>query len=196
MAGIDLPVKLRRGLGQGKVVPAEDLAKWMAPFDADGDGQVTRPELATFFQKHKVGGPWFCEVVARTLWKFVEQRLAKEMQTIPIELASRILNTAMSRGPRPEKRYEIDPEAMAGYKPIQMLKKRGDPMTVPPSSSGPATSPPTLDSSGRPRATPRGASAETQRQQSTTPGRTNTPQVGASRPMVRRPAPRRPGPRR
>jgi hypothetical protein len=189
VAGIDLPVKLRRGLGQGKVVPAEDLATWLAPFDQDKDGEVTRSELATFFHKHRVGGPWFCEVVARTLWKFVEQKLGKELSSLKIDLVARIVNTVMMRGPRPEKRYQIDPEAMTGYKPIQMLQKPGDPLLGPP---------PRPDSGARPRATPPpGVGSQSQRSQGTAPGRAGSAQ-GASpaRPPQRRPAPRRPGPRK
>ena len=46
VAGLDLPSKLRNGLGQGKVVPKEVLARWMIPFDKNKDGALTRMELA------------------------------------------------------------------------------------------------------------------------------------------------------
>lgn len=189
MAGIDLPVKLRRGLGQGKVVPAAELAKWLAPHDADKDGEVTRPELVVFLSRNRVGGPWFCEVVAKTLWGFVQQKLGREVASIRIDLVARILHTVMGRGPRPERRYEISPEAMVGYKPLELIKQPGDP----PSSGA-------SDSFARPRATPRGGVTTPQRSQSTTPGRpagAGPAGGGVARPALpRRPAPRRPGPRR
>ncbi|MCK6552276.1 hypothetical protein L6R52_40980, partial [Myxococcota bacterium] len=126
MAGLDLPIKLRRGLGQGNVVPAEELARRLAAFDADQDKAVSRAELVAFLVKYQVGGPWFCEVVSRTLWKYVEQRLQAAQPSINVDVLGRIIHFAMSRGPRPERRYEITPEGMAGYKPLEPLKRPGD----------------------------------------------------------------------
>jgi hypothetical protein len=177
---------LRRGLGQGKVVAAEDLARSIAPFDANKDGEISRTELVAYLHKHKVGGPWFCDVVSRTLWKFVEQRLGKEFPTLKIDLVARILNTTMRRGPRLERRYQIDPEAMVGYKPIQFLRRPGDP---PPPARAP--------SDAKPRATPRGGQPmPQQRMQSDQPGRSGGQTTTTARALPRRPAPRRPGPRR
>lgn len=105
MAGLDLPIKLRRGLGGGNAVPAEELAKRLVPFDADKDGAVTRAELVQFLIQGRVGGPWFCEVLSRTLWKYVEQRLAVPQPVISVQVLGRIINFAMTRAPRPERRY-------------------------------------------------------------------------------------------
>jgi hypothetical protein len=186
VSGVELPIKLRRGLGHGKVVPAEELARWIAASDGDKDGSVTRAELVQFLAKHHVGGPWFCEVVAKTLWRFVEGRLAKEVPSIPVGLLGRIIHHTMSAGPRPEKRYEITPEGMAGYKPLEPLNKPGDA----------ALASARTDSAARPRATPRGATSSPQRSASMTPGRAQGGGGSPSRPQARRPGPRRPGPRR
>jgi hypothetical protein len=191
VGGVDLSIKLRNALGKGKIVPVEELIKWMTPFDEDKDGELTRPELAAFFHKYRVGGQWFAQVVAKTIWGFVQTKLAKEVSTIRMEYIARIINMVMKRAPRPEKRYEISPEAMVGYAPIKPLTKQRDRALGPPPapSSGPGT----------PRATPRGPAVAPQRNTSQTPGRTGSPQASAgaqARPAMRRPAPRRPGPRR
>src|SRR5262245_1146385 len=123
VAGLDLPVKLRRGLGNGKVVPADELAKRLAPYDRDKDGSLTQEELVRFLEKNHVGGPWFCQVLAKTLWRIVEERWAQEVESIPIEGLGRIINFTMSAPPRPEKRYVLDPEAMTGQKPKQTLEE-------------------------------------------------------------------------
>jgi hypothetical protein len=191
VAGLELPVKLRRGLGQGNIVPADELAKRIEAFDADADGAITRAELAQFLAKNHVGGPWFCEVVAKTLWKYVEQRMGTPHATLACDRLGRIIHVAMSRGPRPERRYEITPEGMAGYEPLKPIKRPGEkgegfaqPRTVPLTarpSAGDRMTPPT-----------RAASTQPGRAGAATAGPvTRAPAAGRSRPIPRRPGPRR-----
>jgi hypothetical protein len=116
-------VKLRRGLGNGKVVPAEELAKRLAPYDRDKDGSVTREELVRFLEKNHVGGPWFCQVLSKTLWRIVEERWGQEVESISLEGLGRIIHYSMSAPPRPEKRYVLEPEVMQGLKPRQTLEE-------------------------------------------------------------------------
>lgn len=195
MAGLELPVKLRRGLGQGNIVPAEELSKRIKAFDGDADGSLTRAELAQFLAKHHVGGPWFCEVVAKTLWKHVEQRAGKDCPTLTVERLGRILNLAMSRGPRPDRRYEITPEGMAGYEPLRPLKRKGE-KTAPAAATAGEAKPAA--------AAPRGAAQTPARAATTTPGRAGGAASGpftsapssAGAGAARRAIPRRPGPRR
>jgi hypothetical protein len=196
VAGVDLPIKLRNALGQGKVVPVEELARRLAPFDANQDGDITRQELATFFQKSRLGGPWFGQVVAKTLWGFVQTKLGKDVEAIKIELVAKIIHTVMRRGPRPEKRYEITPESMVGYAPMKEFEKR--PKVLGPAPQLGGTSPQPTSQEAKPRATPRGDPVESARAMSQAPGRTGQPAAGGAqvRPAMRRPAPRRPGPRR
>lgn len=123
MAGLDLPVKLRRGLGNGKVVPAEELEKRLEPYDRDKDGAITQEELVRFLQKNRVGGPWFCQVLAKTLWRIVEEQSGLEVDSISVPGLGRIINYSMSAPPRPEKRYILDPEAMQGLKPFKTLEE-------------------------------------------------------------------------
>jgi hypothetical protein len=178
VAGLELPDKLRRGLGGGKVVPADELAKRMAPFDADGDDALTRPELQEFLHKNRVGGVWFCQIMSKTLWKYMEQHVGKECPTITLDMLGKIITFVMSRGPRPERRYEITPEGMTGYKPLEPLRRPGE----------------RLPGDAKPRATPRGDPTTPRRSQNQTPGRASAQGPGRSGP--RRPVPRRPGPRR
>jgi len=116
-------VKLRRGLGNGKVVPADELSKRLAPYDRDKDGSVTREELVRFLEKNHVGGPWFCQVLAKTLWRIVEERWGQQVESISVEGLGRIINYSMSAPPRPEKRYVLEPEVMQGLKPKQTLEE-------------------------------------------------------------------------
>jgi hypothetical protein len=200
---------LRRGLGQGNIVPAEELSKRIKAFDADADGSCTRAELAQFLAKNHVGGPWFCEVVAKTLWKYVEQRVGKECPTLTVDRLGRIINFAMTRGPRPEKRYEITPEGMAGYEPLRPLRKKGE-KAPPPEVAKAADGAKAVEGAkpadgAKPAAAPaRGAAQTPTRNTTTTPGRVGGAASGpfTSAPSssgagaARRAIPRRPGPRR
>ncbi len=165
MAGLDLPVKLRRGLGNGKVVPAEELSKRLAPYDRDKDGSVTQEELIRFLEKNRVGGPWFCQVLAKTLWRIVEERWGQEVASISLEGLGRIINYSMSAPPRPEKRYVLEPEAIRGLKPKLTLEEyRAEQQGLPkpvrekPPEDGAASSaskPASSTAAPRPRPTPR-----------------------------------------
>lgn len=155
MGGLDLPVKLRRGLGNGKVVPAEELEKRLEPYDRDKDGALTQEELIRFLQKNRVGGPWFCQVLAKTLWRIVEEQSGLEVDSISVPGLGRIINYSMSAPPRPEKRYVLDPEAMQGLKPVQTLEElraeqEGRP--PPPKQKSSAEQPAPSSASPRPRA--------------------------------------------
>lgn len=172
MAGLDLPVKLRRGLGNGKVVPAEELSKRLEKFDGDNDGALTRDELIQFLEKSRVGGPWFCQVLAKTLWRIVEERWSQEVESISVEGLGRIINYSMSAPPRPEKRYVLDPEAMAGLKPRQTLEEYRATLAKPASR---------VESEAQPE-----PSAAKPRDRGAPPPRAVAP---------RRPAPRRPAPK-
>lgn len=175
------------------MVPADELARRMKPFDGDGDGNLTQPELARFLLESRVGGPWFCEMIARTCWRLAEERWAKEIQTISIEALGRALNFSMSRGPRPERRYVLTPAAVQGLEPRKDLEGREDlwdgqpePKAAPRSAAPPAR--PATTPGARPPA-PRGAA----------PGPRTAPLQGPPRgapssAAAGRPAPRRPGP--
>ncbi|MBK8011174.1 MAG: hypothetical protein IPK13_07465 [Deltaproteobacteria bacterium] len=114
MAGLDLPVKLRRGIGNGKVVPEDELARRLKKFDQDGDGALIVGELAEFFKESQVGGPWFSQTVAKTIWRMAEERWARSIPTIAVEALARVIHLSMSQPPRQEKRYVITPEVMQG----------------------------------------------------------------------------------
>ena len=114
MAGLDLPVKLRRGLGKGKVVPAEELARRLRQFDGDGDGNLSREELTKFFLHNRVGGPWFCEVVTKTLWDIAEERWSQPIESITADALGRVISYSMGRPARRTTRYVITPEAVQG----------------------------------------------------------------------------------
>jgi hypothetical protein len=84
---------------------------------------VTREELVRFLEKNHVGGPWFCQVLSKTLWRIAEERRGQEVESISIEGLGRIINYSMSAPPRPEKRYVLEPEVMQGLKPRQTLEE-------------------------------------------------------------------------
>jgi len=122
VAGLDLSSKLRRGLGKGKIVPAEFVAERMAAFDLDGDGALTQEELAEFLKKHRVGGPWFCDMVARTLWNFCTSWFSKDVTWIKISALAWMIHNAMKDRPRPARRYKITPESAMGYVPLEPME--------------------------------------------------------------------------
>ena len=128
MAGLDLPVKLRRGLGKGKVVPADELTRRLLQFDGDGDGNLSREDLTKFFLHHRVGGPWFCEVVTKTLWDIAEERWSQPIESITADALGRVLNYSMGRPARRTTRYVITPEAVQG---IEEKRAPGEGTTSP-----------------------------------------------------------------
>lgn len=184
MGGIDLSVKLRKGLGDGNVLTAEEIEQRLASFDGDGDRKLTRGELAAFFQKHRIGGPWFSQAITKNLWAFVEDRTGQGQESIGVELLSKIIHQVMRAPPRPSERYVITPEVMIGLEPKKPLR--------PPPPDAVAA-----DGNAAPRASPRGGPLVTPPRGSQLPGRGGGPGGAAARaPLGRRPAPRRPGPRK
>ena len=148
MAGLDLPVKLRRGLGKGKVVPAEELSRRLLQFDGDGDGNLSREDLTRFFLHHRVGGPWFCEVLTKTLWDIAEDRWSEKIDSITAVALGRVISYSMGRPARRTTRYVITPEAAQGLEekrtPQEMLaaqQGRSPPVRRPPAPSGRAHAP-------------------------------------------------------
>jgi hypothetical protein len=125
VAGIDFAAKLRRGLGQGKIIPREQVAKAMEPFDVDQDGSLTRVELATFLRKANVGGHWMCEWMSKSLFALCEQWYATEIAWIKIEVLARVVHEAMSARPKPAKRIRITPGGVAGYEELEWLDGSG-----------------------------------------------------------------------
>lgn len=181
MAGFDLPVKLRRGLGKGNIVPAEELAQRLKPYDGDGDGALTRGELARFLEESHVGGPWFTGMLAATLWKLAENRFQKAVESIQADALGRVLNFVMARAPGPERRYVLSPEAINGYEPLRTLEG-GDPYSSKqaPLVNAPAAAPTAPGVPARPRASAPGPRPEPSR----------AAPSPAARAVVRRPGPR------
>lgn len=148
MAGLDLPVKLRRGLGKGKVVPADELARRLLQFDDDGDGNLNREDLTKFFLHHRVGGPWFCEVVTKTLWDIAEERWSQRIDSITAVALGRVISYSMGRPARRTTRYVITPDAVQGLEekrtPQELLGGQGRPSPArrPPADAGRARSAP------------------------------------------------------
>lgn len=143
MAGLDLPVKLRRGLGKGKVVPAEELTRRLLQFDGNGDGNLSRDELTKFFLHHRVGGPWFCEVVTKTLWDIAEERWSQPIESITAQALGRVISYSMARPGRPTARYVITPDAVQGLEEKRGLGEGGPRPSVSPPRR------PVADASGR-----------------------------------------------
>lgn len=182
MAGLDLPVKLRRGLGKGSIVPAEELAQRLRTFDGDRDGAVTEDELARFFYHNQVGGPWFCKMFAHTVWNMAEEHYAREIYSIKVEALSKVIHFTMSRSERPTRRYVLTPEAAQGLAPKTDLA--GNDTTV---------STKAVPSEGKkvePRPAPRAADPGPRPQTNPGPG----PGPGPGPRPSPRPVPRRPGP--
>jgi hypothetical protein len=185
-------VKLRRGLGKGSVVPVEELARRLAPLDGDGDGALVREELARFLVENRVGGPWFCELLAKSLWRTAEDRtLTREVHSISVAGLARVIHFTMSRGPRPERRYVLDPAAMIGLEPRRALDgstdlTRAGEKAAPPRAAAPAAP-------ARPGAAPaaRPGAAPAARPTPTAPGGPSGPTAS---PRGAPPPARRPGP--
>lgn len=178
MAGLDLPVKLRRGLGKGSIVPAAELAERLRAFDADRDGAITEDELARFFYHNQVGGPWFCKMFAHTIWNMAEDHYAREIYSIKVEALGKVIHFTMSRTERPNRRYVLTPEAAQGLAPKKDLTGRDATVTV--GAVTAAAEPKKVE----PRAAPRSADPGPRPQTNPGPGPRPSP----------RPIPRRPGP--
>jgi len=177
VTGLDLPVKLRRGLGNGKVVPADELAQRLAAFDADEDGAVTREELAKFLLQNRCGGPWFCQMVSHNVFATAEDRWAQKVEAMKVVALARIINYTMARANKPVKRYILTPHAVMGLEPKRGLK--GEDPTV--------TTESLMTGNARPQPSAEGQAQRPNPQQGA--ARPN-PQQGAARPNPQQGAPR------
>ena len=152
--GLELASKLRRSLGRGKIIPREAIAEKMAEFDHDNDDALTQEELVMFLLKYRVGGKWFCEMVAKTLWNFCKSWYSRDVTWIKIEALSYMVFSAMHDRARPVRRYKITPEGAMGYVPLEPMEGSRileEPKSPPPGSGGEARRP-----RGRARSAPRG----------------------------------------
>ncbi|MEL6184946.1 MAG: hypothetical protein AAFU79_10005 [Myxococcota bacterium] len=188
VAGLDLPAKLRRSLGAGQVLEPEAIAERLAAHDQDGDGRLSKAELCRFLGQAGLGGPWFCEMFAGTVWKKAQNAFEKEVASLDLNLLARVLHFAMARTSAPGRRYVITPEAFRGEAP-RVDEKNAPVDVVAPDLA--AARPPARGPSASPR--PRAAPARPRG-----PSRTPTPRAPSG---ARSPAPRgRPratsGPRR
>jgi hypothetical protein len=197
VAGLDLPVKLRRGLGKGQVVPAQELAERLKPYDANQDGLLVRAELARFLAESRVGGPWFCELLTKVLWKAAQERAGREVEAIGADALGRVIHYSMSRGPRPERRYVLSPAAVNGLEPRRTLdgstdlSRPPDPRTSAAPTGAAAAAPRPAAPGPRPGPLPSprpGPMSGAARPQPSVPGTAGPPRSTAA------PAPRRPGP--
>jgi hypothetical protein len=209
VAGVNLPDKLRRGLGQGKAVPWESIADRMREFDSDKDDALTKQELAEFLNKSGAGGTWFSKVVADTCWRALESNFSEPITWIKIPVLAYWTSEFMKLPPRKAKRIRITPEGAQGYEPLEYLDgtavetlaqamNPGAPQPVTPGqlpaaqvfkhAPEPFTRPPERPRA-QPSAAPRGGAVP--------PPRPATGGASAGgRPAPRAAAPRRPGPRK
>lgn len=207
VAGLDLSSKLRRGLGGGSIIPYEAIAQMMRPFDKDRDGALFQDELCDFLKKYRVGGPWFCEMVGKTLWNFCTTWYSKDVTWIKIDALAWMLHQAMHQRARPAQRYRITPEGAMGYVPLEPMEG-SQPVDKPKNLREGAAGSAGGDS--RPRPGPSGpggqgpgpgAQGAGHGAQGPGPGQGPGPRRPApraragARPGPRRPGPRRPGPR-
>ncbi len=118
MAGLDIPSKLRRALGGGKNITAEQLSAKLAAFDQDNDGALTREELAQAFVAFGCGGAWFCNIMARNVWTFCEMVVPPPVRWIKISLLGPALHNFMQLQPRKAKRVAITPAGAYGWEPL------------------------------------------------------------------------------
>lgn len=123
-------MKLRRGLGKGKVVSAEELSRRLAVFDEDKDGSLSREDLQKFLRKGRVGGEWFCRVLVKTMWQIAEDRKGDKVDSITADALGKIIHFTMSRPPSPSKRYVLEPDVMQGYRDPELLDPAEAPSTT------------------------------------------------------------------
>ena len=197
MPGLDLSAKLRRALGKGQIAPREAIAAKMVKYDSDDDGALLQHEFSAFLKANNVGGRWFCDMVAKTLWNFCTTWYSKDVTWIKIDALAWMLNNSMRERAQPIRRYKITPEGAMGYVPLEPMEgsrildsgKGGD-RRAPAAGSGkpkPGAGAPRSGAPRRgpgPRRGPRGSGERGPR--------------GRARPGPRgrgRPGPRRPGPR-
>jgi hypothetical protein len=131
VAGLSLPGKLRRGLGNGQIVPAEEIGTRLAPYDADGDGAVTLEELSQFLLDNRVGGPWFSNVLAKTLWRIAEERWLTPVRNMRVAALANIIHFSMTYPEGPSHRYVISGEVMVGLAPKRRVGEPPEPAPPP-----------------------------------------------------------------
>lgn len=188
VAGLDLTEQLRRALGKGSALPAERIAEMMSAQDGDGDGAITFDELVELLRQRGLGGPFLCRVVAKGVWKTVEDRVLHPVDRIPVETVAHIFHTAMASSSRPDRRYKITPDAVRGLEPLQDLFGEPIERKVPPSAPAeakPAAPAPTA---------PEPASASGPRPRTAAPRLSGRP-APRTRPRTGAPMPRRSGPK-
>lgn len=156
VSGLDLPVKLRRALGQGAIVSAEVLVTRLTPYDKDGSGALDREQLTRFLIENRVGGPWFCQMMAHNVFRTAEDRWSMDVASIKIVALARIINYTMARVSKPVKRYVLTPDVVNGLEPKRGLDgsdptvptdllvqqqqgRRGAPRSAAPRTAGPRT---------------------------------------------------------
>jgi hypothetical protein len=193
--GLELASKLRRSLGRGKILPQEEIAAKMAAFDTDDDEALTQEELVLFLMKYRVGGKWFCEMVAKTLWNFCKAWYSRDVTWIKIEPLSWMVFNAMHDRQRPVRRYKITPEGAMGYVPLEPLEGSRILSEPKKSDASPATSEASPEAEPRPprRAGPRRPPGGNPRSVGRPSGRSTR---ARPRPAVGRPGPRRNGPKK
>lgn len=118
MAGLDIPSKLRRALGGPKNITPEQISAKLAAFDKDGDGALTREELAQAFMAFGCGGAWFCNIMARGVWSFCEMVVPPPVTWIKISLLGPSIHGFMQLQPRKAKRVAITPAGAYGWEPL------------------------------------------------------------------------------
>ena len=133
MAGLDISAKLRRSLGQGSILSDEEVAEQLSSYDADGDGRVSKLELSQYFVANGLGGPWFCEMFATTIWRKVDQSFEEPIVGVAISALGRAIHQVMSQTQRPTRRYVITPEVFRGEAPrLDLADKPVDELTLSP----------------------------------------------------------------
>lgn len=208
MAGVDLPEKLRRGLGNGQVVHPDVIAEKMRPFSKKEPDALTLDELAEFLSKGAhVGTPWFCKLVAKTMWHALEAYFSDPITWIKISQLAWWTCQYMAMPPRRAKRVRITPEGAMGWEPLeyldgtplesveQAIKGSSVPQPVVPQNFKRAPEPFTrspAQARAMPSAAPRGPRAGATPPPRAPTGEPRRPTAAPARPAL----PRRPGPRK
>jgi len=121
VAGLDIPSKLRRALGNGKVIPYEAVLAKLQPYDKDGDGALSQKELAEAFVGFGCGGPWFCSIMAKAIWQACESVIPPPVLWIKTTLVAVSVWQFMQLQPRQARRVRVTPEAAYGWEPLTYL---------------------------------------------------------------------------
>ncbi len=184
MAGFDLPMKLRRSLGGGRICPEDHLIERLARYDGDNDGRLTPDELSRCLEDAGLGGSWYCGMLAKTMFKTTRVGL-DDAPSLRITALARVLHHGMSRVERPVRRYVISPEVMSGNAPRVGLDKK--PVDAPSPDAKSALRP----AAPRPEG-PRGPAPRPEGPRSPGPGLQQSPSGPAPRATAPRAPPRGP----